>query len=658
MINLVFQQSYLSITRLPTVTLPDFTLITGPNGAGKSHLLEAIRLGSVKTDVAPQQSVNDQTHVRLFNWSTLVPQDTNLFSSETIRQERQGAYTTFVNLRRDQGWLEPARDVARRYNVEEKYLNDPGSILLLSKPQIADILKDELIVDNFIEEISNRLKDFDSNIVRSMDPNSRDRIKFASISSGKPISSLAEEDILSIKLPSWGQSDLFQQSFARLFVAYRDLLLANDFAEFRASKGKDERFLTADQFEMQYGPAPWDFVNKSIREAGLDFKISSPPLDDYTQFKPILTKISNGIPIDFNYLSSGEKILMSFAFCVYYSTDKRQIAVHPKLLLLDEIDAPLHPSMSKNIVDTITKTLVGSFGIKVIATTHSPSTVALTEEESIYTMIPGQPGLHKTSKATALNILTVGVPTIAISYDGRRQIFVESPVDARIYDGLYKLIKPKIASERSLEFIATGTRRADGKDINTGCDNVKRIVEDLRNAGNMSVFGLLDWDGKRNPTDRLAILAHGVRNGIENVLFDPLLIALTICRSFVDQQEKIGIPANLGYLDIALYDENKFQKVVNIVGEMVFGNAAESTIFSLYIGGMSLEIDKRFGDTDDHELEKMILKSFPFLRSIAKQGQDGKLLDHIVTVVLSDVRFMPIEVRDVMIDLLERVTHS
>ncbi|MBM9539067.1 ATP-binding protein, partial [Desulfobulbus alkaliphilus] len=92
------------------------------------------------------------------------------------------------------------------------------------------------------------------------------------------------------------------------------------------------------------------------------------------------------------------------------------------MMLFDEIDAPLHPSMSRNVIHTITNTLVDGFGIKVIATTHSPSTVALAPEGSVHVMNPGRPGVHASSKAEALNILTVGVPTIAMSFDGRRQV--------------------------------------------------------------------------------------------------------------------------------------------------------------------------------------------------------------------------------------------
>jgi hypothetical protein len=474
----------------------------------------------------------------------------------------------------------------------------------------------------------------------------------------KNVSALTQEDILSPTVPTWGQIDLFQQNFAKLFVAYRDLLLSNSLAELRALRGQVSQFHDSDEFVKIHGPAPWDFVNETIRSAGMDFSINSPQLDAFSPFQPTLTKTSSKIVIPFSSLSSGEKILMSFAFCVYYSNDRRQLAIQPKVLLLDEIDAPLHPSMSRNIIDTITRTLVGSFGIKVIATTHSPSTVALAPEDSIYTMTKGSAGLTKSTKAAALNILTVGVPTIAVSYDGRRQVFVESQTDAEVYSKLFHLLKPKLNSERSLEFIATGKRTAGKGDEDNGCDKVRQIVDSLSNSGNLSVFGLLDWDGKNKPTERISVLANGLRNGIENVLFDPLLIAMVTYKNCPTSISEINGNDVSSYLEFTSSSHEILQKAVKEVGLKVFQNEPEKTFKSKYVGGLELDIDCRFAETDDHTLEELILERLPFLRSVTK-NQDGNFLKHMATSILPDkVEFTPIEIRDVFMELLDRPAHA
>lgn len=653
LLNLSFVRTHLSITDFPSTSLPDFTIITGPNGAGKSHLLQAIQSGAVATDAAPSQSPHNQTQVRLFDWSTLVPQDTGYFGSESIRQERQSLYQNYVNLRDNQGWLEPIRTIMRGSGLPQEFLSDPTRILRVDNDQL-NLLFPLGQLDPTLQQIRSGFDNLEHQMRQHMDASMQVQISEVASFLKRPMTSLTERDILSPTIPTWGRVDLFQQSFARLFVAYRDILLANTIAEFRASKGQDVQFYTDEEFIEAHGPAPWDFVNSSLESAGLDFFINHPNLDDYTQFQPTLTKRSTGINIPFSALSSGEKVLMSFAFCVYYSNDRRQISVRPKVLLLDEIDAPLHPSMSRNVIDTILRTLVGMFDIKVIATTHSPSTIALSPDESIYTMQPGTPGLVKRDKASALNILTVGVPTISISFDGRRQVFVESPRDAKIYDGVYKLLKPKIVSERSLEFVPTGTRNAQKQDQNTGCDVVKKLVSDLTRAGNISVFGLLDWDGEHNPDNRIAVLAHGIRNGLENVLLDPLPLGVCICRNIPTLKGEIGLDEGLNYFQLVTSSTEILQRMVLAITTKVFGSAPTTTMVSNYAGGFSLEVDSRYFVCDDHKLEDLIITAYPELNSVSKK-QDGKLIEHIVENIFADApHFIPSDVKVVIEDLLNR----
>ena len=640
----------------PQTQIPDFTLITGPNGVGKTHLLQSLHLGLIKTDVAQNQSAKNQTEIRMFDWTTMTPQDTGYFTSESIRNERQALINNYTKLRNRNAWFEPAREAVRKRDLDTKYINDPVSLLRMPLSDLIAIVDGEESAISLSDELERALNEYERNVLSHLDATSGAQLRAVSKFAGKPIAALSDKDILSPSVPSWGQIEIFQQSFARLFVAYRDLLLANTLAQFRASKGQDAEFRSDDDFLKVHGPAPWNFVNRSLSEAGFDFSINHPSLDDYTQFHPKLTKRSTGVEIPFGSLSSGEKILMSFAFCVYYSNDKRQLAVQPKILLLDEIDAPLHPSMSKSIINTITQTLVESLGIKVIATTHSPSTVALAPEDSIYTMRLDQPGLHKSSKADALNILTVGVPTIAISHDGRRQVFVESPTDAKVYDALYKLLRARISSDRSLEFIATGVRAPGSGDQNTGCDVVKKLVSELSNAGNISVFGLLDWDDKHKSSDRIAVLGEGGRNGLENVILDPLLLGLTICREFPAQKGTLGVPDETSYVELLSSDPLQLQSLAGGVARKIFGNQSSHTVDACYVGGVKLRIDSRWFLTDDHRLENLILDAFPFLRAIAKRC--GALMEHIIANVLSDrPDLMPAEIRTVIEDLLNRPAH-
>ncbi|MQB34718.1 AAA family ATPase [Rhizobium rhizogenes] len=654
--------SYLSVTSFPATTLPEFTLLTGPNGAGKSHFLKAIELGYIQTDTAPGNISQANPQIRFFDWSTLVPQDTGYFASETITNERLALYQQLDNVSRQlHGSLESLRQLAAAYGVAGKYIANPRTIAAMTDDQLSEFISEPERRLEFKAQAEGISPSIASQFMAHFNQDQQRDLTAISEKLKRPLFSLTEQDLTNASIPHWGSSNLFQQSFARLFVAYRNLHLANRLARLRKLDGDETAsYLTDAEFVAAHGPAPWDFLNISLREANLGFSINRPDLDSYNQFQPQLTKDNTGVVVPFNNLSSGEKVLMSFAFCVYYSSDRRQLTVYPKIILLDEIDAPLHPSMSRSLISTISDTLVANFGINVIATTHSPSTVALAPEETLHVMRPGEGGVHKVTKADALNILTVGVPTIALSFDGRRQVFVESNADATTYDLIYKVLKPKLSSERSLEFIATGTRSVSGIEQNTGCDLVKGLVQQLSDAGNKSVFGLIDWDGRNQPTNRIVILANNQRNGLENILLDPLLLAALFCRDFPDRKSEVGIPADIGWIEFCSGNAEAFQIYVSNIIRLVLGTESQADALSAYMGGLELWSDKRYLLMDDHELEHKVLTAFPHLQSITKgpTGPAGRMLQHIVTRVMQDTsRFTPVEVQETLRSLLDAPAH-
>ncbi|AMK24369.1 AAA family ATPase [Sphingobium sp. TKS] len=648
--ELTFQKTHLSITSFPTINVPDFTLITGPNGAGKSHLLQAITNGCIRSNIAQPHTPGQE--IRLFDWNTLVPQDTGVFSSENLRNEREGARTNFINWRQHHQAAEPLRAIGRQLNLPAEFIDNPVKLAAVSRTELQALIPEHGDVASVMDEISGATEAASQWILQQADDNTKATLMAVSASAKRPLILLEAKDIEASGIPNWGRSDLFQQSFARLFVAYRDARLTNLLAEFEASRGHSTtEYLTEADFIEKNGPPPWDFVNQTVQSAGLDFTINSPRLHDFSPYTPQLTKNSSGAIIPFSSLSSGEKILMSFAFCVYYANDRRQLAVYPKIILFDEIDAPLHPSMTRSLVDTITGTLVRQFGIKVMATTHSPSTVAMAPPEAMFIMRPGKAGLQHITKSEALNILTFGVPTLAISFDGRRQVFVESPADAKTYDAIYKLIKNRIVSERSLEFVATGGL------TNVGCDVVKRLVASLVEAGNQSIFGLIDYDGHHVSTNRIAVLGQCERNGLENFVFDPLLIAALICRDSSTQKGDIGIDESIGYPAFIEKEPATLQVVVDAVCEKVFGEAATQQAVVEYWGGFSLSLDKRWLEEDDHALESKILTAFPYLQALSKQ-QAGKLMQHMISSVISDKPgLIPLMLVETIRDLLDRDAH-
>jgi predicted ATP-dependent endonuclease of OLD family len=143
----------------------------------------------------------------------------------------------------------------------------------------------------------------------------------------------------------------------------------------------------------------------------MQYRVNSPEslgyFDSY-QLKLIHTEKPN-LQINFDALSSGEKILMALVASIYKASSD---GLFPDILLLDEVDASLHPSMMKNMLNVIEKIFLKQ-GVKVILVSHSPTTIALSPEDSIF--IVNKSGLNrieKKSKQEALSILTQGYATI------------------------------------------------------------------------------------------------------------------------------------------------------------------------------------------------------------------------------------------------------
>ena len=467
---------------------------------------------------------------------------------------------------------------------------------------------------------------------------------------------------MSGKLPSWGTTGLFQQSFGRLFVGYRELKLTNLLKQFQATKpGKETAIpMSDDQFVATYGPPPWDVVNDTFHAAGLGFLIDHPDEFEHTPYQPKLTKTgADTSTIRFNDLSSGEKILMSFALCLYYAEDNRQTTAYPRLLLFDEVDAPLHPSMSRNMIRIITEVLVKKHGINVIATTHSASTVALAPEDALFVMESGIPGVRKTTRSAALNILTTDVPTLAFSYDGRRQVFVESVSDAPIYDEIYRTLKSRLGSERSLEFVGTGMKSAaTGAEVHSGCDVVLKLVTTLVAAGNLSVFGLVDWDKKHKAEARISVLAEGTRDGLENVMLDPLVVAALVLRTPSADRARVGVLEGVSYLEFLGWSPEKLQAVVDQVQSVVLGaDSGKDTLDCRYVGGFALKLRETYVKMDDHALEARVLAAFPQFKAYSKD-RAGALMLHIAETVMADQPdFIPTELYDTFQKLLTAPSH-
>jgi ABC-type molybdenum transport system ATPase subunit/photorepair protein PhrA len=302
---------------------------------------------------------------------------------------------------------------------------------------------------------------------------------------------------------------------AALFVSHRAKMLEVLEAE----------SLGVDKAGKLLGPAPWDVLNEALKVAGFVYEVISPlgtPLEQSywvrLRDRETTTDIS---PAD---LSSGEKVLFQLVLWLF-SVGKE--GSFPKLLLLDEPDAHLHPSMTTQFLDVITEVLVNRYGVRVIMTTHSPSTVALAPHGSVFQIERGASRVTKvTSSADIISTLTAGLVTVSRA---TKFCFVEDDADVSFYETIHEILTDygstkdpmSLRPSPSIVFISASIGSGAQK-IPGGSKVVAKWIGKLDSAPlDQTFLGIIDRDINNSSSSRVFTIG---RYSIENYMLDPLVI--------------------------------------------------------------------------------------------------------------------------------------
>lgn len=301
---------------------------------------------------------------------------------------------------------------------------------------------------------------------------------------------------------------------AHVFVAYR--LRAAVLREQDAGK---------DEIVQELGKAPWDLLNEVFAVAEFPYSVVSPVgtklLDMYSfelQHRRTDQRISPGD------LSSGEKMLMGLVFWLYSSQHHGRF---PKLLLLDEPDAHLHPSMTRHFLNVIKEVLVDRYGVRTIISTHSPSTVALSPESSLFEMSSVAPRVSSApSKEHSIGLLTAGLVVVSPS---SRFVLVEDEADVIFYDAIRDILtdygpsKDRCALPPSPNLVFLPASRGRGQTKTGGGSTVVSGWVEKFDAPPLSelIRGVIDRDAGSTGSARVQTLG---RYSIENYWLDPLVV--------------------------------------------------------------------------------------------------------------------------------------
>lgn len=570
--------------------VPPFAVLTGGNGSGKTHLFEAI-----------SDKENGEVHVsgkRL----------------KAISYLPFGALNPQVDQRCD-----PSQ-ISQKVKLVWQEL-EQGIIQVKRRNQILPIVQ-RAEEDEVIRHMSNQQH--------------RDAVLGISKKIGV-MPCMFTEDIIAdhISMADLSGSNLFNSQFALIFKAYHVHVLDNKLNKVYEEEGiKDAaKYLKGDEFKEKFGGAPWEFVDSILERLCLPYKVNNPmgSKRDSTFVFKLVNKIT-GLEISTNDLSTGEKTLMSLALAIYNTTG---IGDRAEMLILDEPDAPLHPSMSKLMLEILEEEIVKKHNIPVLISTHSPTTIACAPANSLYKISANEKSPIRCDLQDSMRILMYGIPNLRVSTERRRQVFVEHRYDVEYLELLFDVISRRINFNVVPQFLPPHNLNG------SNCEAVLEITRKLRDMGNSQVYGLIDWDLKNAPEPQVIVLGMGRRYAIENYIFEPHLMGLyLIYKKFVSPSE-LGLSDCGSYLEACnkiAVDVGVVQAMADSVDRKISWNEVEGAReSSRLIDGWSVNIRRELFTIRGHDLEDKYKKAWPQLNSIRTNNDgDSALKKDVINTVIND----------------------
>ena len=629
--DIKIRKQFKSIKPFTVMGLPDLVVLTGKNGTGKTQLLELLYYGS---------KLNDFGEVESFSEDELT-----LFSEMPVADAIQGPlgeddvhYSLPCEIHLDgrrltnavyRGVQAPSVDVGGRYNLDALYSGGENIAQKHLFYKTHSVLKD---LDNMSTE---ELTTYFNNVLG---------VKKSSRSSDAKYPELTKQDIEVIKRidSEFPVSDYSKDPF--YYVAFQQPPRGKVFSA--NLKFLYFQYWARIQAGMKVDDAPWNAFNKIGEMLNFKFELDEPKIEE-KKFDVRLRDKERKVFISPDSLSSGEKVIFSL-FVAMYTTHSHEHL--PALIIFDEPDAYLHPSLCSTMLKVIQDVFVGEHGMKVIMTTHSPTTVAMLPETSLYCMEDGI--MQKVTKQEAILSLTSGLNTISVYYENVKQVFVEADNDNEYLTHVYHhaMTANKLIQDINLKFVNVGNNKLGG------CDTVNKVVDDLANAASKTVYGIVDFDGKKVSTDRIKVLGDGKRYSIDNYLVDPLAISLLYLDE-PDHRELIGFEKHDAIVSYNKKSKEERQQYCDRFLSILMNKVPEgersdrSDVIYRTMGGDSYVVPKWFTTIQGHKLVGYVREAAPFLN---KYYDDKRLFKRITTLCYANYpEIIPMDIVDTLKSIQE-----
>ena len=367
-----------------------FNVITGLNGSGKTHFLKAINNGNFKV-IIDGKSIN-QNEIAFFDYLSFIlsNEEAVKFDFENLKLQTKNHFDSSVQEVVNSNLF----STSGRNNLSQQWSSNRNKITPEALNKFNEYFKRISLVrkiqgqNNQQQEIRYSYQDIfgqkeDAHNITEMD---------------------IHNAIMSLKNKNNFLTDGFSVLFRSAQIALDKIIHECDIRPTEAEKKYKETF----GFEV-----PWRFVNDildSYNTQDFEYKYSfEKPKENLTQSLKARLGDNNSNIIEYQNLSSGEKVLLTLSLFILQRSISEKF---PKVLLLDEIDATLHPSLCKNLLETLKKNIITK-GTKLIFATHNPSTIAFCDEiEDGIFVIENSEKIETQPKDKAINILSSGVVSL------------------------------------------------------------------------------------------------------------------------------------------------------------------------------------------------------------------------------------------------------
>ncbi|RZT00189.1 AAA family ATPase [Aquimarina brevivitae] len=447
--KLKYKEDHISIKYFDEIDLEDFTVFTGKNGSGKTHLLEAIDLGKAEVEGVDKSEIvyynyndfsvfegktqNDPLrNQRRYNWNNERNQ-----LIQRINEAKQRAYQKAVRDSGNDAVENYIYDQAQKPNFDfENQFGKAEDYAVLEEFKADDILNINRYSSRFSPSFYQLINQFvvnkkeiltlDKKLLEDYFTNARERIIENFETENKELFQYIDESTTGDKIFSLNPNDIenpdfFLEDIANEEKEYQFKKTKNSLDKLEAEEwGSEIEYLDKDAFLDKYGSSPVEQINEVLKEYDCNgyflttnrFQAQLGQDKKNMNVNIQLKHREKNYQTTFKQLSSGEKTLIALSLLIYKT---RKNKVIPRMLLLDEVDSSLHPSMIKRLLSVIQEHFVRKLKMKVILATHSPTTVALAPPDSVFTVErSGNKKIIKEDIQKAIDILTEGFATLNV----------------------------------------------------------------------------------------------------------------------------------------------------------------------------------------------------------------------------------------------------